>query len=167
MASRELSSSLRRLAIRDTRSTTTTVARNCRRYASSGAAAVLEESDFRDLESESSLLSNFTPDEKIKAYDPAKRAQGRTRELPPSRYGPNGLGKHGIVANSFLKLSISTPKILSRTSPSSSTSSKVRPIFTRVHTRSLLLYSSRTNLPVHNRVRSHDDDLCSQTARKC
>ncbi len=87
MASRELPSALRRLISRDARPTATHLSRNWRRYASTEAAAVQEASeDFQDLESQSSLTSSTSQDEKIKTYDPVKRAQGRRRELPPSRY---------------------------------------------------------------------------------
>jgi large subunit ribosomal protein L5 len=88
MALRELPSSLRRLALRDARPAATAVGGCCRRYASAAAAAAPQEvsEDFQDLESQSSLSPQFSPDEKIKAYDPIKRAQGRRRELPPSRY---------------------------------------------------------------------------------
>jgi large subunit ribosomal protein L5 len=41
--------------------------------------------DFQELESQSSYSFTEMPVEKIKAYDPVKRAQGRKRELPPSR----------------------------------------------------------------------------------
>jgi large subunit ribosomal protein L5 len=87
MALRELPSSLRRLALRDARPTPTSLGRYCPRYASAEATAPQEVSeDFQDLESQSSLSTQFTSDEKIKAYDPVKRAHGRKRELPPSRY---------------------------------------------------------------------------------
>lgn len=87
MALRELPSALQRLAIRDTRSRISILARNCRRYASSEAAAPREApEDFQDLESESAFISIGPAGEKVKTYDPVKRAQGRRRELPPSRY---------------------------------------------------------------------------------
>jgi large subunit ribosomal protein L5 len=87
MALRELPSALRSLAIRDTRSRTLVLARNCRRHASSETAASQEApEDFQDLESESAFISIGPVDEKVKTYDPVKRAQGRRRELPPSRY---------------------------------------------------------------------------------
>jgi large subunit ribosomal protein L5 len=86
MALRELPSSLRRLALQDARPTATLAGRCCRRYASAEATASQELlEDFQDLESQSSLSTQFTPDEKITAYDPIERAKGRKRELPPSR----------------------------------------------------------------------------------
>jgi large subunit ribosomal protein L5 len=86
MALRELPSALRSLALRDTQSGTSILVRNCRRYASSEAAAPQEASeDFQDLDSGSAFISTGPADEKIKTYDPVKRAQGRRRELPPSR----------------------------------------------------------------------------------
>ncbi|KAI6715010.1 hypothetical protein B2J93_2443 [Marssonina coronariae] len=84
MASKELSSALRRLISRDVRFTNTPLSRNSRRYTSTDAARVNE--DFHELESHSSFLSNETLDEKVKSYDPKKRVAGRRRELPPSRY---------------------------------------------------------------------------------
>ena len=61
---------------------------NCRRYASSGEASsvpgVVE--DYQDLVSESSFSTGGFSEDVIKAYDPVRRAQGRRRELPPSRY---------------------------------------------------------------------------------
>ncbi|KAK6584602.1 hypothetical protein PZA11_002826 [Diplocarpon coronariae] len=81
MASKELSSALRRLISRDVRFTNTPLSRNSRRYTSTDAARVNE--DFHELESHSSFLSNETLDEKVKSYDPKKRVAGRRRELPP------------------------------------------------------------------------------------
>jgi hypothetical protein len=87
MALRELPSSLRRMALRDARSTAAVAGRLCRRYASADATTPPEVSeDLQDLESQSSLSTPFSPDERIKAYNPIKRAQGRKRQLPPSRY---------------------------------------------------------------------------------
>ncbi|PMD28430.1 ribosomal protein L5 [Hyaloscypha hepaticicola] len=91
MALRELPSSLRRMALRDARPTAAIASKCLRRYASGEAVAAAPArgevpEDFRDLESESSLFTAFSPDEKIKAYDPIKRTQARKRELPPSRY---------------------------------------------------------------------------------
>jgi hypothetical protein len=90
MALRELPSTLSRLIARDSRLTTASISRNCRRYASTAEASRKEATeDLQDLESQSSFSANDYPAEKIKAYDPVKRAQGRKRELPPSRYDGN------------------------------------------------------------------------------
>ena len=90
MALRELPSILSRFAGRDARPRMTTNLRNCRRYAS-GEASIANETpeDLEDLESQSSFSPSELEPEKIKAYDPVKRAQGRRRELPPSRYDCN------------------------------------------------------------------------------
>src|SRR5277367_4213903 len=94
MALRELSSTFCRLSIRDVRPSATSMTRNCRRYASgeaSAEAAPVQQvsEDLQELESNSSYSSAEILTEKIKAYDPVKRAQGRRRELPPSRYVVN------------------------------------------------------------------------------
>jgi hypothetical protein len=87
MASMELPSILRRLALRGVRSNVTPVGRCCSRYASTGSARTQEASeDIKELESQSTFTSSLPLDEHIKTYDPIKRSQGRRRELPPSRY---------------------------------------------------------------------------------
>jgi large subunit ribosomal protein L5 len=86
MALRELPSALRRLAIKDTRSTATFLSQNCRRYASTEAPGAQNGSqDLQDLESNTSFSALEIQDEKVATYDPVKRAQGRKRELPASR----------------------------------------------------------------------------------
>jgi hypothetical protein len=171
MALRELPSSLRRLALRDARPITA-VSGNCwRRYASAEAVAAAPapqevSEDFRDLESKSSLFTAFSPDEKIKAYDPIKRTQGRKRELPPSRYALETTQWPEPVAN-ILQISIPVSKILSWTSASSSTSSKIRPFFQGIYTWPIFLHSTRTNLPIHNCPGSDGLDLCPQTTWNC
>jgi hypothetical protein len=93
MALRELPSSLRRLALRDGRPTAAVAGRSWRRYTSAEAVAAAPKEvseDFQDLESNTSMFTAFSPDDKIKAYDPIKRTQGRRRELPPSRYVVEG-----------------------------------------------------------------------------
>ncbi|PBP23857.1 50S ribosomal subunit L7 [Diplocarpon rosae] len=84
MASKELSSVLRGLMIRDARFISASLSRNCRRYTST--EAILDKEDLCELESQSSFLSNGPLDEKVKNYDPKKRVAGRSRELPSSRY---------------------------------------------------------------------------------
>ncbi|KAF7926313.1 uncharacterized protein EAE98_006608 [Botrytis deweyae] len=87
MALRELPSTLCRFSRREIRSTPIAIGRNCRRYASGEAVAAKESpEDFQDLESQSSFASTSVPNEVIETYDPVKRAQGRKRELPSSRY---------------------------------------------------------------------------------
>ena len=88
MALRELPSAFRSLATRDVRPLTASIAWNCRRYASAGTAIKEEApSDFQDLELQSSFAVKLPSDDgKITEFDPVKRAQGRKRELPPSRY---------------------------------------------------------------------------------
>ncbi len=74
--------------MRDSRSIAASAVQHCRRYASTAEARAEQVSeDYQDLESQSSFLSN-TPfeEEKIKSWNPIKRAQGRRRQLPPSRY---------------------------------------------------------------------------------
>jgi hypothetical protein len=164
MALRELPSSLRRLALRDARPTAAIASKCLRRYASGEAVAAAPArsevpEDFRDLESESSLFTAFSPDEKIKAYDPIKRTQARKRELPPSRYALMGKQWPEPVAN-VLQISIPVSQILSWTSASPSTSSKIRSFLQRVHTWSILLYTTRTNLSIHHCSRSDDLGLC-------
>jgi hypothetical protein len=93
MALRELPSSLRRLALRDTRPTAAVAGRSWRRYTSAEAVAAAPKEvseDFQDLESNTSMFTAFSPDDETKAYDPIKRTQGRRRELPPSRYVVEG-----------------------------------------------------------------------------
>ncbi|TAQ89782.1 hypothetical protein B7494_g1863 [Chlorociboria aeruginascens] len=88
MAVREFPSALCRLATRPTRpAVTSTISRSCRRYASEEATSKQEvSSDLRELESSSSISSvGFSP-LGVEGYDPVKRAQGRRRELPPSRF---------------------------------------------------------------------------------
>ncbi len=93
MVLRELPSILGRIAGRNGRSA---VMPCCRRYASTEAAAVQNISeDIQDLEAQSTFSSTLAPDEKIKSYDPIKRAQGRRRELPSSRYVGCTHGKTG------------------------------------------------------------------------
>ena len=90
MALRELPSALRRLGGRDAKSRTMIILRNSRRHASGEASPskeVLE--DIQDLESQSSFSSSAFEPERIKAFDPVKKSQGRRRELPPSRYARN------------------------------------------------------------------------------
>jgi hypothetical protein len=154
MALRELPSSLRRLALRDARPTGAIAGKCLRRYASGEVSE-----DLRDLESESSLFTAFSPDEKIKAYDPIKRTQARKRELPPSRYVPMEEQWPEPVAN-ILQISIPVSQILSWTSASPSASSQIRSFFQRVHTWSILLYATRTNLPIRHCSRSDDLGLC-------
>jgi large subunit ribosomal protein L5 len=90
MALRELPSNLFRLVGRDVRPATTTILRNCRRYASGEASSAKDAlEDLQDLESQSTFSSSEFELEKIKAYDPVKRAQGRKKELPSSRYDSN------------------------------------------------------------------------------
>ncbi|KAK2628671.1 hypothetical protein QTJ16_001774 [Diplocarpon rosae] len=85
MASKELSSVLRGLMIRDARFISASLSRNCRRYTST--EAILDKEDLCELESQSSFLSNGPLDEKVKNYDPKKRVAGRSRELP-SKFVP-------------------------------------------------------------------------------
>ncbi|KAI9049548.1 hypothetical protein LZ554_006576 [Drepanopeziza brunnea f. sp. 'monogermtubi'] len=84
MASKDLPSALRRLILREATSPNALILRSQRRYASTEAAAAHE--DLQELESQSSFLSNGLVDEKVKDYDPVKRAAGRRRQLPSSRY---------------------------------------------------------------------------------
>ncbi|KAA8563723.1 hypothetical protein EYC84_011742 [Monilinia fructicola] len=87
MALREIPSTFCRLSRREIRSTPISIGRNCRRYASGEAVAAKElPQDFQDLESQSSFTSTTVPNEVIDSFDPIKRAQGRKRELPASRY---------------------------------------------------------------------------------
>ncbi|KAH8821501.1 ribosomal protein L5 domain-containing protein [Xylogone sp. PMI_703] len=86
MALRELPSILGRCISRDVRQTTM-LAQQCRRHASQDATAKEAlSSDLQDLESQSSLTAPLPSGDTLKTYDPAKRAQSRRRELPPSRY---------------------------------------------------------------------------------
>ena len=90
MAMRELSSTGVRLSKRAARPSLTSINRHCGRHASSeaGRDPTTQElsKDLQELESASSYFQASTPAEDIKAYDPIKRAQGRRRQLPPSRY---------------------------------------------------------------------------------
>ena len=88
MVLRDIPSALSRLTIRDIRPLLRSTSVNGQRQASMQAAAVKEEPlpDFEDLESQSSLSSSPPPEEVVKKYDPVKRAQRRTKELPASRY---------------------------------------------------------------------------------
>jgi hypothetical protein len=91
MALREMPLTLCRLTTRAARPVFTAPALSSRRYASSEAASTPDAAaDLQDLESQNSFTVSEYPSEKIKAFDPIKRAQGRTRELPPSRYDTNG-----------------------------------------------------------------------------
>lgn len=84
MAARELPPALRRLILRDARPANAPSSRAFRRHASTEAAAAQE--DMQDLESQSSLLSEGPLDERVKSFDPIKRAAARKEQLPSSRY---------------------------------------------------------------------------------
>ncbi|KAL3425649.1 54S ribosomal protein L7, mitochondrial [Phlyctema vagabunda] len=93
MALREIPSAFGRLLARDGRTRTTAVSQVYRRYASGEAASTpapareqLAAEDFKELETTSSLSAQGPSENVVKSFNPAKRAQGRTRELPPSRY---------------------------------------------------------------------------------
>lgn len=88
MALREIPSTLCRFSRREiTKSTSASIQRNCRRYASGEAAAAKEiPEDFNDLELQSSFTSAPVSNEAINNFDPIKTASGRKRELPASRY---------------------------------------------------------------------------------
>ncbi|RDW70305.1 putative 50S ribosomal protein L5 [Coleophoma crateriformis] len=92
MALRELPSVFSRLLVRDA-PTKAIVSRTYRRYASGEAGTPvkpakeeLANKDFQELESESSLAASRPSEDIIKAFDPVKKAKGRRRELPASRY---------------------------------------------------------------------------------
>ena len=105
MPLREIPSALRNLAIRDVRSRMIVLGRNGQRYASGDAAAPLELSeDFKELDSQSSFISNGPPDEKIKAFDPVKRASGRRRELPPSRWVTIAFFRSKLIVSSDINI---------------------------------------------------------------
>jgi hypothetical protein len=90
MALRELPWSLGRLTTRCPRRVASATVICSRRFASSQASYSQEVSpDVQELESQSSFSTTDYSTEKIEAYDPVKRAQGRKRELPPSRYAAN------------------------------------------------------------------------------
>lgn len=87
MALRELPSAVRQLTRRNVRSAPVSASQLTRRFASGEAAAVKEVSnDYKDLESQSTLVPS-TAKVKVGEYDPIKRAAGRKRQLPSSRYG--------------------------------------------------------------------------------
>lgn len=117
MALRELSSSFIRLSLRNNQPVASCITRGSSRFASTdtsttsatsieaaikAAKASLKDAskqaspvndindDLGDLESQSSFSapSEISPN-KIKEYDPVKRAEGRKRQLPASRYGPH------------------------------------------------------------------------------
>jgi hypothetical protein len=90
MALRELSLTLCRQATKSPRSAISIAARHSRRYASGEAAAPQDAVVDQDLEPESSFSTSDYPKEKIEEFDPVKTAQGRQRQLPPSRYDANG-----------------------------------------------------------------------------
>lgn len=91
MALREMPLTLCRLTTRAARPVFTTPAINSRRYASGEASSTPDvAADLQDLEPQNSFATSEYPAEKIKAFDPIKRSQGRTRQLPPSRYVANG-----------------------------------------------------------------------------
>jgi large subunit ribosomal protein L5 len=95
MALRELPRSLCRLNAWYPQRVANAAAISSRRFASSDvSAAQAAPADFQELESQSSLTDVEYPAEKIGAYDPVKKAQGRKRELPPSRYVGSGLLEH-------------------------------------------------------------------------
>lgn len=91
MALRELPSALRQIVSKNLRPTTTIhAAQSFRRHASGKAATIQEAADdFQELESQSALTSSEFPPEAVEGWDPVKKSQGRTRELPPSRYDTN------------------------------------------------------------------------------
>lgn len=90
MALRELHSSIGRLIVKGgRRNGPSTVTISCRRYASTEASEAPTQDvsqDIQDLESQSTFWKTSAPDEKVKSYDPIKRASARRRVLPPSRY---------------------------------------------------------------------------------
>lgn len=92
MSSKELPSMLGRLAIRQTRLRPAPIPRCCRRNASteSSSQEVISEGkvaqDIQELEGRSTFTLSSELDEHVSSYDPAKRAQGRRKQLPPSRY---------------------------------------------------------------------------------
>ncbi|KAK6595489.1 54S ribosomal protein L7 [Botrytis cinerea] len=127
MALRELPSTLCRFSRREIRSTPASIGRNGRRYASGEAVAARESpEDFQDLESQSSFASTSVPSEVIDTFDPVKRAQGRKRELPSSRYDRDKF-----------HIPISITEILSRSPPSSSTSTEIRSFVSRIRSWSI------------------------------
>lgn len=83
MALRELPTTFRRLAVEETRSSSSFL-QTCRRYASTEAAANNASQD-TDLES-TATFSPISTNEQSGTYDPIKRAKERTRELPSGRY---------------------------------------------------------------------------------
>lgn len=98
MALKELPSSLRRLAVKDARSSISFV-RNCRRYASTEAAPKDASQDMQDLESTSSYSPmSVAENEHVDSYDPVKKVQQRKTQLPASRYDVRtiGLKLHGL-----------------------------------------------------------------------
>jgi hypothetical protein len=75
------------MTIADSRPLLTTKIWSSGRYASGEPALKTAISnDLGDLEAHSSFTSAALSLEKAKAYNPVKRAQDRSRELPPSRY---------------------------------------------------------------------------------
>ena len=94
MASRELPWALSRLTARCPRRVANTTALSGRRFASSEASNAPDVvTDLEELEPQSSFSATNYSTQKIEAFDPAKRAKGRKRELPPSRYVTNGCGR--------------------------------------------------------------------------
>lgn len=169
MALRELSSTFFRLSKRDVRPSMTSMTSNCRRYASSEASSEASSTqeisqDLQELESISSYSPSDIPTESIKAYDPVKRAQGRRRQLPPSRF-VNWTRYTSDTANTMFQLPVSTSKILQRTSPSSSTSSTIRSFLSTFRSWAILPHPSRANLPIDHSTRSHGHDLRPHAAR--
>lgn len=168
MALRELPRSLCRLTVWCPQRVANTTAISSRRFASSDAsAAQAAPADLQELESQSSFTNIEYPVEKIRAYDPVKNAQGRKRELPPSRYVSRsivGPFRSERFAN-FYKIPISISTIQSRTSPPSPTSSILRPLFSRVRARPVLANATRADLPVDHPSRPNDPRLRTHAAR--
>lgn len=72
---------------------TNATASSIRRFASSDASYSEDvAAELHELEPLSSFSTADYATEKIEAFDPVKRAKGRTQELPASRYDADGSG---------------------------------------------------------------------------
>lgn len=97
MALRELPSTLCRQITRCRRPMIAATAQHSRRFTSAGAAPSQDvAAELQDLETQSSFTTSDYPKEKIEAFNPEKRAQGRKLQLPASRYDLNCCQNGGL-----------------------------------------------------------------------
>jgi len=126
----------------------------CRRYASTDAASTQEALDLE----ETGFTSSDPASEEAAKYDPLRRSRSYSGKLPSSRYVRLPTA-HPAIQLTPRKIQVPATQVLSRASPSTSTTQALRSLLPRIHTRTLHPSSSRADLRFHPRTRSHDHGL--------